>query len=45
MESAGVIPEYPRPAPPEKLAWHGHVLAGVLGLLVMLVAIRVAGGE
>ena len=39
---AGVTPDFPRPAGANSTTWYGHLLAGVLGLLAVLLVIRSA---
>ena len=41
--AAGVTPEFPRPRAPAKMAWHGHLLAGLLGLLLAIFAMQQIG--
>ena len=38
--AAGVTPDFPRPAAAASMAWHGHVLGGLLGGLFAMFAIR-----
>jgi Zn-dependent protease with chaperone function len=38
--AAGVTPDFPRPAPAVSMAWHGHVFAGLVGMLFAVFAIR-----
>ena len=38
--AAGVTPDFARPAPAHYMAWHGHLFAGALGLLAMIVILR-----
>ena len=38
--AAGVTPDFPRPAAPQSMAWHGHLFSGALGLLAMLLILR-----
>ena len=40
MLSAGVTPDFPRPRPAANMAWHGHIIAGLVGLLFAFFAIR-----
>jgi Zn-dependent protease with chaperone function len=40
MLIAGVTPDFPRPAAAGSMAWHGHIFAGVVGLLFAAFAIR-----
>ena len=36
MEAAGITPDFPRPARPVNMAWHGRIFAGALGFVAML---------
>ncbi len=38
--AAGVTPDFPRPAASKSMAWHGHVFAGLVGLLFAFFTIR-----
>jgi len=38
--SAGLTPDFPRPAPPQATAWHGVLFSAALGMLAMVVMIR-----
>jgi len=40
LVAAGVTPDFPRPAAAKAIAWHGHIFAGLLGLLFAIFAIR-----
>ena len=40
MLAAGVTPDFPRPAAASSMAWHGHMFAGLVGLLFAVFAIR-----
>jgi Zn-dependent protease with chaperone function len=39
LEAAGVPPDFPRPAAAKTMAWHGHIFAGLLGLLFAVFAL------
>ncbi|MEY2407600.1 MAG: hypothetical protein QOF48_270 [Verrucomicrobiota bacterium] len=38
--AAGITPDFPRPAPTERMAWHGVLLASAMGLLGAMWIIR-----
>lgn len=38
--AAGVTPDFPRPAPPQSMAWHGRFFAVVAGLLFVVLILR-----
>jgi len=40
MLTAGVTPDFPRPAAAGSMAWHGHIFAGLVGLLFAVFAIQ-----
>lgn len=40
MESAGITPDFPRPARPENMAWHGHLFSGALGFTAVLAVLK-----
>jgi Zn-dependent protease with chaperone function len=40
MLAAGVTPDFPRPTAAASMAWHGHFLAGLAGLLFAFFAMR-----
>ncbi len=37
--AVGVTPDFPRPAAPSLMAWHGHIFSGLVGLLFVVFAI------
>jgi Zn-dependent protease with chaperone function len=43
--AAGVTPDFPRPEPPARLAWHGRLLSWLLALLAVALAIRLSRNE
>lgn len=45
MEAAGITPDFPRPARPGKMAWHGRIFAGALGFVAMLAVLKYLHGH
>lgn len=43
MLAAGVTPDFPRPSASRQMAWHGHAFAGIFGLLLAILVIRMIG--
>ena len=40
LVAAGVTPDFPRPAAAASTTWYGHILAGAMGLLAVVLVIR-----
>jgi Zn-dependent protease with chaperone function len=40
LAAAGITPDFPRPLPPGKMAWHGRVFGIIAGLLFGIFAVR-----
>ena len=40
MEAAGITPDFPRPARPENMSWHGSLFSGVLGIIAVLTVLK-----
>jgi Zn-dependent protease with chaperone function len=40
LEASGVTPDFPRPARPEKIAWHGMLFSIVMGIVIAMSALK-----
>jgi Zn-dependent protease with chaperone function len=40
--AAGITPDFPKPIPAVSMAWYSHVLAGLVGILFAILAMRIA---